>query len=309
MKRSMTLLAVVAALASAGAASAEQRYADATGDAGAAPDLGQVTVSNDAGNVRFDIAIPQRAPAPDEAYLLLIDSDSNGTTGEEGADVEVFTMNGSSNVKSWNGSAWVDAPSGGTSVRMATGAGVGSLLVSLPRTLLGNTQAIRFVVLSAKFSGEEVVATDAAPGQISPWEYALVLTQCANGRDDDADGKIDVADLGCGDGEDDLESDDPYTLAIVRPTVTPTVARAGTAVAVKARVTQVETKQPVATGAVRCTAKVGAMTRRWAGQLVSGTATCRLTVPRKAKPSTVRGTVAVTSKSSTASAPFSFRTR
>jgi hypothetical protein len=304
----VTLLVAVASFGLAAVAGAEQRYTDATGDAGAAPDLGQVVVSNDATTVLLDIAIPARLPEPDEAYLVIIASDSNAATGENGTDVRVFETGGAGNAEVWNGSAWVDAPSAGIRIRVEIFADGGRLLVELPRTLLGNTSAFRFIVMSAKFSGEEIVATDFAPGDAS-WEYSLKLAQCSNGSDDDADGKVDAADLGCRDGEDDLESDNPYTLAIGRPTVTPSVGRAGKLVTVKARVAQVESRKPITTGAVRCMAKIGPATRRWPGQLTTGTAMCRLMVPKPAKSTTIRGSITVSSKSKTASTSFAFRVR
>jgi hypothetical protein len=208
-----TLLVAVAGLALAGAASAEQRYADATGDAGVAPDLGQVVVSNDAGNVQLQIAIPPRLPEPDETYLLLIDSDSNGATGEDGADVQIFTMG------------------------------------------------------------------------------------------------LSIADAGCRDGEDELESDDPFTLAIGRPTVTPPTARSGGRVTVKARIRPVETDQALTAGTVRCSARIGSSTKRGPGRLTSGTAICTLSAPKVSKPTSIKGSIAVSSKSKTASTSFAFRVR
>jgi hypothetical protein len=135
------------------------------------------------------------------------------------------------------------------------------------------------------------------------------LSQCANGGDDDGDGNVDVQDAGCADAEDDLESDDPYTLAIGRPTVTPATARSGAQVTVKARIRQVETNQAITAGTVRCAAKIGSSTRRWAGRLTEGTATCTLRAPKVSKPTSVTGSVTVSSKSKTASTPFALRVR
>jgi|RhiMetStandDraft_4_1073278.scaffolds.fasta_scaffold08503_1 hypothetical protein len=306
MRRSIsTLLVAVAGLALVSAAGAEQRYTEATGDAGAAPELGQTTVENDAGRVVLTIGVPPRFPEPDELYLLRIDTDSNPGTGDEGDEVRVVQMGTSANVMTWNRSDWVDAPSSGIHVRVEISASAGQWLVTLPRTLLSNTSAFDFMVISAKLSGEEVVGTDVA----GPWRYDLTSTQCSNGRDDDADGKLDVADLGCEDGEDDLESDDPFTLAIGRPTVTPSATRSGAQVTVKAPIRQVETNEAITAGTVRCSAKIGASTRRWAGRLASGTATCTLRAPKVSRPTSVRGSLTVSSKSKTASMRFAFRVR
>jgi len=305
MRLSLVLLAAAVSLAFTAVAGAVQPYAEPAGDAGAAPDLGQTTVDNDSREVVFRIGVPARFPETDEMYLLRIDADADPGTGDEGDDVRVVQMGTSANVMTWSGSGWVDAASSGIRVRVEISASTGEWVVTLPRTLLSTTSGLVFMILSGKFSGEDVVGTDVA----GPWRYDVVLKQCSNGRDDDADGKVDLTDLGCQDGEDDLESDDPYTLSIVRPTVTPAVGRAGKPSVVRARVTQVETQQAVQTGSVRCTATLGRATKRWAGRLGAGTAACTLAVPKTARRTTIRGTITVSSRSSTTSAPFAFRIR
>ena len=308
MRLFMTLAVVAVALGLAAVAGAEQRFTDATGDSGAAPDLGQFVVTNDSNQVVIEISAPARLPQPEEAYLLEIDTDANGSTGKDGFEVHVFAMSLSSSVEVWNGSDWVAAPPTGISVRFEFSATTGLWRVTLPRTLLSNTSAFTFRTLAAKFSGENVVGLDAAPDG-GAWRYELALKQCANGRDDDGDGKVDSSDLGCSGTEDDLESDDPYTLSIGRATATPASAKPGKPVVVRARVRQAETSQAIQTGSVRCMSKVGSTTKRSTGQLKAGTAMCRLMAPKVAKPSSVRGTITVTSKSASISAPFSYRVR
>ena len=306
MRWFMTLLVVVGALGLAAVAGAEQRYTDAAGDNGVAPDLGQLVVTNDASEVVIQISAPARLPEQEEAYLVEIDSDGNSASGKDGFEVRVFTMSLRGYVYVWNGSDWVDAPPAGISVRFEFSANTGLWRITLPRTLLSNTSAFNFKTASAKFNGDDIVGLDSAPDG-GTWRYELALKQCSNGRDDDGDGKADSSDLGCSGTEDDLESDDPYTLAIDRPTVTPASGRAGKPIKVKARVRQVETNQPIATGTVRCMTKVGSKAKRSAGQLASGTATCRLVSPKVAKRTTIRGTITITSRSASISAPYSFR--
>ena len=306
MRRLMALLVGVGSLVIAGAAGAEQTYTDSTGDSGTAPDVTSVVVSNDATQVTFRIAAPGRTPTDAEAHALFIDTDGNTATGDEGDEVRAFFVFPGIGVETWNGSAWVDAPTTGISGRFELGSAASTWQLTLPRTLLGTGTGFNFVVVSFKFNGDNLEAADVAPNGGS-WRYELVLKQCANGRDDDGDGKIDSSDLGCSGTDDDLESDDPYTLSIGKPKATPASGKAGKPVVVRAQVRQVETSQPVASGAVRCTMKVGSTTKRSAGQLTAGTATCRLTAPKVAKTTTVRGTMTVTSKTSTVSAPFAFR--
>ena len=213
MRWLMTLLVVIGSLVIAGAAGAEQTYTDGTGDNGAAPDITQVVVTNDTTQVSFQIAVPSRLP-DNEAHLLQINTDGNAATGDEGFDLQAFMLFPGISVETWNGSAWVDAPTTGISGRFELGAAA-SWRLSLPRTLIGTGTVLDFLVISAKFNGDDVAGLDVAPNA-GTWRYELVLKQCANGRDDDGDGKIDSADLGCSGTEDDLESDDPYTLSIGR---------------------------------------------------------------------------------------------
>jgi hypothetical protein len=308
MKIAMTLVVAAGALGLAAVAGAEQRYTDATGDNNTAPDLTQVEISNTTTHVSFAIVAPSRLPE-NEAHLVLIDTDASSSTGDDGNEARIFMMFPGVTVETWNGSSWVDAPSTGMSGRFELSfASTSYWRVSLPRSVLSDSTAFDFVVISAKMVGEAVESVDVAPDRGS-WHYELALKQCANGRDDDGDGKVDSSDLGCSGPDDDLESDDPYTLSIGRPSVTPGTARGGRPVVVRARVLRVETKQPLQSGSVRCLTRIGSKTVRSPGRLTAGTATCRLTAPKVARPSTVRGTVTVTSKTATVSAPFSFRTR
>ncbi len=306
MRRLMALLVGVGSLVIAGAAGAEQTYTDGSGDSGTAPDLTQVVVSNDATQVTFRIAAPGRTPTDTEAHVLFIDSDANASTGDDGDELRAIFAFPSFYVESWNGSAWVDAPTTGISGRFELGSSASTWQLTLPRTLLGTGTAFNFVVLAFKVNGENIEAADLAPNSGS-WRYEIVLKQCANGRDDDGDGKIDSSDLGCSGTDDDLESDDPYTLSIGKATATPASGKSGRPVVVRAQVRQVETGQRITGGTVRCATKVGSATKRSAGQLTAGTATCRLTAPKVAKTTTVRGTITVTSKGVTVSVPYAFR--
>lgn len=306
MRVVMTFLVAAGMLGLAAAAGAEQQYTDAAGDSGNARDLTQVVVSNDATQVSFSIATPVQTPAWDEGEVLDIDKDANPSTGDEGADFRIWMSPPS--VDTWNGSDWVDAPTFGITNRLEVTSGAGVWHVVVPRTLLAGTTVFDFSLWSVKINGLFSACCDFAP-DTGTWRYELALKQCSNGRDDDGDGKVDGSDLGCSGTEDDLESDDPYTLAIGRPTVRPASGHTGQAITVTARVRRVETNQPIAAGLVRCTTTVGSTTKRTIGKLASGIATCRLASPHVAKPSMVHGTIAVTSRSASASAAFAFGAR
>ena len=103
MKRRATGLTVIAGLLAAasvlvalpstalgsatrGSASASnsQTFADSTGENPAAPDITSITVSNDdAGNITFQVNIPNRpALTPDMLLVLYVDADNKASTGD-----------------------------------------------------------------------------------------------------------------------------------------------------------------------------------------------------------------------------------
>ena len=233
----------------------------------------------------------------------MIDADRNPSTGDDGQEVRVFQQSGA-RVYVWHGSSWIDAPPTGISVRFVLSSTSAAWRVQLPRELLAGTTAFDFQLVFAKFAGQELAAGDRAPDTGS-WRYELTLTQCANGRDDDSDGKTDADDRGCAGADDDVESDEPVTPQLLRVSVTPAKARPGATVVVRARAQQLETEAPIAAGGVACTIRVGAARKRVTGRISSGLATCRLVMPRVTRSTTVRGTMTIVG--TTQSVPFSFR--
>ena len=119
----VTVLLVGATTSLAGGASAVATpatapvtYTDAVGDAGSAPDITSVTISNTAdGLVTFQIAIAnQPSLAPGAFVFVDIDTDQNATTGSPthgGAD-RVFYLGdqGGFGALGWNGAIYVRAP-------------------------------------------------------------------------------------------------------------------------------------------------------------------------------------------------------
>lgn len=307
MMRRLVFPIAAAALVLAAPARAEKTFNDPAGDSGAAHDVTSVVVSNDATQVVLRFPVPNPWPnlrqAGDQAWLLMIDADRNPSTGGGGDEVRVFQQSGAL-VEVWNGSAWVDAPPAGISVRFELSSSSAAWRVQLPRELLGGTTEFDFQLAFAKWTGDQIVASDRGPDSGS-WRYELALPQCANGRDDDGDGKIDAADRGCAGTSDDVEGDEPVTPQLLRPSVVPAKARPGRPVTVRATAKQLETGDPVATGSVVCTIRVGATPKRVTGRIAAGLATCKLAAPRVKRPITVRGTMTIVG--TTQSMPFSFR--
>lgn len=310
--RRRLVVAVIATMvfaALAGAALADQEYSDSRGDAGAGTDITNMTVRNDpAGMVSFQIA-SATAIVANHAVAVFVDSDKNAGTGFNlgPVGVEYYMFGGPETgvaFLAWNGSTFVEANPASFSVGAAA-ANVTDFRIS--RSDLGNTTGFNFLVISISIDGEEVNFWDFAPDSGS-YAYDLAISQCSNGQDDDGDGKIDAADLGCSGTTDNDESDDPVTLKAGKASVKPAKPKAGTRVVVSVPVTRVETGNAIDGGAVACTAKiVGGKAFRGAGKVAAGRAVCTFKVPLTAKSKLVRGTVAVSFETATARAPFSFR--
>ena len=165
--RTLMLIAAVA-LVLAAPARADKTFTDPAGDSGAAHDVTSVVVSNDATQVVLRFPVPNPWPnfqqPPDQAWLLMIDTDENPSTGDSGDEVRVFQQGGA-NVEVWNGSAWVDAPPAGISVRFELSSSSAGWRVQLPRDLLGGTTGFDFGLVFAKWAGDEIVGIDRGPGR------------------------------------------------------------------------------------------------------------------------------------------------
>ena len=103
------------------------------------------------------------------------------------------------------------------------------------------TDRFGFAVFTVNFDAADAfLGEDDAPDG-GAYIYTMAFTQCANGKDDDGDGKIDGNDLGCSSPTDNLESDDPVTLKAGKALTMPAKPKAGKLVVVGAAVIRVET--------------------------------------------------------------------
>jgi hypothetical protein len=309
MRRLLVLVSTLAAaLVLGAAASADQSYTDAVGDAGSATDLASITVRNDSAGL-ITIQITTASPiVPNHVLFVAVDADKNAATGGDGD--EYWFYGGQilgSGFFAWNGSGYSKTAPPSFS---ATSSG-NTAQFSISRGDLGNTSGFRFWIATASIdqsgSSLQFKFWDFAP-EAGYFTYDLTYPQCGNGRDDDGDGKVDTQDLGCSSATDDNESDDPVSISLGKATILPARPHAGSSVVVSVPTTRVETAQPLDGGTVTCAARVvGGKALRGAATLVAGKAQCRIKLPASAAGKTVRGSIAVTYQSASASAPFAFK--
>ena len=151
------------------------------------------------------------------------------------------------------------------------------------------------------FLGED----DAPDG--GEYVYTMAFTQCANGKDDDGDGKVDGNDLGCSSPTDNLESDDPVTLKASKALTVPAKPKAGKVVVVGAAVSgsrPAPASRPEPSSAPCTSARRPC---RQAARSASGVAACKFTLPKTSKGKIARGTISVTFKGKSVKVPFAFK--
>jgi hypothetical protein len=152
-------------------------FPDPADDHDAAPDLTAVRVSDaKSGWVTFSIRTPNYATLPSESGLVVsIDTDDTPRTGDDGAEARITTLGGEISLDRWRsrGGEWVPdvLP---TRARYRNSGGV--VTIDVHRSELGNTQRLRFSLLSVDLNtaGQEVLAVDFAPDNGGYWRYALV---------------------------------------------------------------------------------------------------------------------------------------
>ena len=271
---------VLAAAAPAGAgledqarsAAASSTFNDAAGDAGAAPDITEVVVSNDAaGTVTMSIAVPGRPQLGfEEAMGVWINADRSEATGRFGDDYRLLKFAFGSVFERWDGSDWQLFSPASLIVRWEGG----RLVIIAGRADLGIADAFDFQAGAVLFAGDD---PDGWPSDEAPdfgyWTYQLVFAP---------------------------------TLGAAK--VLPARPKAGRLVSVAVPV--LSGGKPVDTGTVKCAASIGTkrLTASTSG-LNAGTAGCAWKLPAAAAGKTLRASVTVTTAGGTATKAFSVKVR
>ena len=276
MKRFIALVATaVGCIAAATAFAGEKAFTDGAGDAGTAPDITGVSVSDTDGFIAFKII---GNLAPSTSYAIFIDTDRNGSTGDDGDELWVG-LDQESDGKTywyadrWNGSKWERA-----GIDVTSRSYPGREELGFRAAEAGITGSFDFVVGSMKMVADAVDARDWAPDSIVPWTYELA----AHGGT-----TAGMAVIG--------------TVRLV-----PVRAVAGKPLIVRAPV-HTATGQALSTGLATCSAKVGARAVRGAASISGGLATCKLVVPKRTSGTIGRGSIIVGTGGQAVTKPFSFR--
>jgi len=149
-------------------AAGSQTFIDPTGDAGAAPDITTVVVSNDDnGVVTFAVTLANPALLTGDAVIAaFLNTDKNLTTGRQGDGSEfVILFDGTDlGLFRWNGTTFAPVQATTLTRRSAT-------TIAINRQELGATAAFDFYLIAA---GPEP-AQDEAPNGTAVWSYQLQL--------------------------------------------------------------------------------------------------------------------------------------
>ena len=286
-------------LAGGGAASGSESFTDPAGDSGIAPDITSVTVSNDdSGLLTFRIAIANRtALGPDDVVAALIATDDpNPYIGRrfDGTNFAVV-LDGTygPSLHEWNGADLDPILPRPQSVTGTYSDGVATLTVQQEALAPGYPDVsvpvqLQLYAVGLAFDGSEVVAADRAPhSDFYPFRFAEPLR------------------------------------VIVTSFAPKKTVKAGKRLVVLMGQARGDTGKPIASGHVRCNARLGKAVLRGSGGFVtvklkspidgkpfrSRNAACSWRVPRDANGKTVRGRMTVAENGVTNTRSFSTRVR
>jgi hypothetical protein len=302
MRPGVLLAALIfAALSVPGATSAagNASFADTVGDAGPAPDITTVIVTNDElGLITFRITVANRSTlGPDDLIVIPIATDDpsvqGGTRADDGTNFTLGIDSEGAFLSEWNGQEMAEGKAQPTSVNGSFSGGVATVTVKQEDLAPGFPDMsvpieLNFYMLGLTFSGNTLVGRDDAPDGELLWNYRLAEAL-----------RLIVTNFG--------------VAATVKP---------GQRLAVQMGVARGDTGAAVSSGKLTCRARLGGKVLRGAGRFVvvavraggrelnSPRATCSWNVPRKqSKGKAIRGSVSVRASSITVTRAFSTRVR
>ena len=286
--------------ASAHGAAGTASFTDPTGDAGVAPDITAVTVSNDDhGLITFRITVPNRSSlGPDDAVAVPLGTDdpalSSGLRTDGMNFVLVLEATGPS-LLAWDGEEMVTVDPAPGSVTGSFKDGVGVVTVLQEDLAPGFPDMsvpieLTFYALGIAFTGNDVLAQDDAPDGDGVWKYRLV---------------------------------EPRRVVLTSFSAGLTVKAGGT-LTVSMGAAHTDTGAAVSSGRISCSARIGRKTLKSKAQFFtivvtspmtgrtvrSPKATCSFKVPKQnSKGKTIRGSISLRESGATLSRSFTTRVR
>lgn len=257
-------------------------FNDQTGDAGTAPDVATVSVTNDtAGTYAFDVAFATPL-VPTSFVDLNLDTDLNPSTGDpqsSGADfaIELRVSDRTFGYFKWDGTMWANLTP--AAVRLAVSPDLKDLQISIGASDVTASTGFNFYVESWEGDGSAGHFDD-APSGTAVWQYTLQK---------------------------------PLTLSIVAGTATS--AKAGGTWAIALAVTRSDTGAALGTeGTVACKGTAGSTKLATVGHgfvTVSGhpVAACGFKVPKSLKHKLLHGTITVSYGGVSVTRSFSTRAK
>jgi hypothetical protein len=253
-------LVLVLCLAATQSASADSSASDPVGDAGAAPDITSVGVANDgSGGLAFTIRTGAGTLSATTAIVVSLDTDKNGSTGNDGIEY-LFVIDGTGwGLLKWNGSTYEQAAASSASAVYSAGAAI----LKVNKSDIGVADSFVYYADSYLFdANDDVVASDTAPDGNAVYTYTLTKPAA------------------------------PTPLRLTAGSTTYSAkARAGARETVRVAVTRSDTGKGLASGTATCSVKVGTTAVHAVGSVHGGAAFCTFRIPASAHGKTLRGTV------------------
>jgi hypothetical protein len=260
---------------------AQVSFPDSGGDHDAAPDITAIRVSDTKdGWINFAISTPNYATLPGNSVLLLgIDRDNRPSTGDEGMELVITSIEGEGILERWDQTArrWRN-DAGPTRVRVRKAGNV--VTVGIHSSELENTTRFGFAVTAVDFDVDEEVAlgVDFAPDEVAFFRYTLANRPA-------------------------------LTLTATRLFASPTRPHAGRPFTVSLVVRRSNTNRGITSGNVTCRVLVGGKRIQARGSVVGGAARCSMAVPATAEGARLRGTITVSVQGKSVAANFAYVVR
>lgn len=263
------------------AGTAQVTFPDAGGDHDAAPDITAIRVSDAKdGWINFAISTPNYATLPGNSVLLLgIDRDNRPSTGDEGMELVITSIEGEAILERWDATArrWRDdvAP---MRVRVRNAGNV--VTIGIHSSELENTPRFGFAVTAVDFDVDEEVAlgVDFAPDEVAFYRYTLANRPA-------------------------------LTLTATRLFASPARPRAGKPFTVSLVVRRSDTNRGITSGNVTCRMLLGGKRIQARGSVAGGAARCSVAVPATAAGARLRGSITVRVQGKSASSNFAYVVR